>query len=348
MEIDPEVAISRILHRSVADRWCRFDPAIDADIPISFWNRLEKTLRSNSYLMHCHEARFAIIPSKALGNGKSLFDEEELKSLILSGKIRETNVLELDYNGCLVSILPNYEIENATDALRYAQSTDLVVFFIASTEVSYFLGNKDFETIPNITSNSRKAVLRKASWSTRQYEIAIKQHYEEDLKVQKFTIYWQKKAERVLLRSPEKHFRGSLARFLSQNISDGVVDQEPMNNNSSDRNDIRIIELNSGLKLILEIKWLGICDGQTVIYSDDKANEGVAQLCTYLQNEPSAFAGTVVIYDARFENMPIEWEDRANWHALVKPEPMRFFLDHESASTRAKRKVKERKKARKR
>jgi hypothetical protein len=134
-----------------------------------------------------------------------------------------------------------------------------------------------------------------------------------------------------------------LAYFLNENIADACVDAECYSGWTNDRTDIRIVQYEDEKIYIVEVKWLGksISYGHSIVeYKDDRADVGIVQLNDYLQAEPRAICGVLVIYDARKGDIEIKWSQKISRDTRIVT-PMRFYLISESASERAKRIVAE-------
>lgn len=91
-----------------------------------------------------------------------------------------------------------------------------------------------------------------------------------------------------------------MAKWLSDNIYDARVVAEVGKISGVDRTDIELTSIETGDHLIIEVKWMGI-NASNTSYNIERLKEGIRQICTYLEREPSAFEGCVVCYDGRDE-----------------------------------------------
>jgi hypothetical protein len=177
----------------------------------------------------------------------------------------------------------------------------------------------------------------------REYRKLIENHHNRHVYKEKGSFkYWQNKTHRILKCKPEIQFNMNLYSYLDLNVVDGYVERGATISGSEDRTDIRIITFEDVDMYIMEIKCLGKA-GSTK-YNDDWANEGLIQLCEYLKDEKVAKTGILIIYDGRVNNEEITWNSNIKWHQKIDKKPMRFFLESESASVKAKRIHKEIKK----
>ena len=175
-----------------------------------------------------------------------------------------------------------------------------------------------------------------------EYRKLIVNHHDQQIYKEKGPIkYWRNKSQRLLCEAPENNFRKCLGYYLDRNVNDGRVDQESLNAGTPNKTDIRVIRFIDNGVYIIEIKWLGRCAGSRTYHGDARANEGIAQLNTYLQDEVRAICGVLVLYDARNEDEEVNWIKEIKWDGRIDRKPMRFFLVSESASEEAKRVVKE-------
>ena len=74
-------------------------------------------------------------------------------------------------------------------------------------------------------------------------------------------------------------------------------------------------------------------------YSDDWANQGYIQINLYLKDEVGSTSGTLVLYDGRKDDKDkdIEWCQGVECSPKYDNNPMRFYLESESASVKAKK-----------
>lgn len=343
-----EDSLSKILHEGEVIRLLRCDNSLDLTKTISFWNLLERCLKSDEYHSYSDRGPLGIILDKDNeGVGVDMLKPSNMGSYLSSGITRSNNVIIVDYNGKDTEdkIVKNLKFENYLDAFNYSKSNQAIVFFISGFEVHVCIKNDIPVFIPDIYRHKRTNVINKTRLPISEYRKLIVNHHDQEIFKEKGPIkYWKNKSERLLCEAPEINFRKCLGYYLSQNVCDGAVDQESLNAGTANRTDIRVIRFIDESVYIIEIKWLGRCAGSKTYHNDVRANEGIAQLNTYLQDEVRAICGVLVLYDARNEDEEINWIKKIKWDGRIDRKPMRFFLVSESASKEAKRVVKESKK----
>jgi len=165
---------------------------------------------------------------------------------------------------------------------------------------------------------------------------------------------WVNEKERWYFRSkPEATMRSSLTQYLENVLQDAEVRAE-QNVDESHPVDIKISWMSSGLRAIIEIKWLGdsVDDAgkPTTTYRDARANDGADQLAKYLDSSRQFGSsvltrGYLVVYDARrrglspamtslthaeghhYRDLEIEYEPDFSVQRTDFEAPVRFFMN---------------------
>lgn len=165
---------------------------------------------------------------------------------------------------------------------------------------------------------------------------------------------WVDEKQRWYFRAkPEKTMRMSLTQYLENVLQDAEVRAEqPVD--ESHPVDIKVSWMSSGLRAIIEIKWLGDSvddDGKpTTAYRDARANDGADQLAKYLDSSREFGSnvitrGYLVVYDARrrglspamtslsraeghhYRDMEIEYHPDFSVQRTDFQTPLRFFMN---------------------
>jgi hypothetical protein len=158
---------------------------------------------------------------------------------------------------------------------------------------------------------SRPPTSSKFSRLGQDYELAIRDHYREDVKYWQETDHWVKPRSKRTLRNglgidttTESIFHRSLHRWLDRNLDADV--RSEARTVDSDEPDI-FIAVYGGNLFVIEVKWLGT-NGKTP-YGIPRLTKSIGQLRTYLNKETHVSKGTLVVYDGR---------DRDKFDALVR------------------------------
>lgn len=111
---------------------------------------------------------------------------------------------------------------------------------------------------------------------------------------------WHDRNKRILIanRKTEKILQTFLAKWLSENIHDARVASEVGKISGVDRTDIELTSIHTGDNIIIEVKWMGENASKTS-HDTEILEQGIRQVCTYLDREPNALEGCVVCYDGR-------------------------------------------------
>jgi len=313
------------------------ETSLDVIELMRFYNNLERILvKEIPYSEVGDKLIFVIIYSqKEIGSkvGLSVFETKRFVSEILNGLFEKGNVLHVDNDGNIVKHDEAY-ISDPVEAAGLSEKMDEVMFFIQYRSVYLFVKGKFIDYIYDILTYSRTGVTCPDTLPAKEYKKLIERQYEEVVYKEKGIRYWRKKAERILVANPERHFHKPLWSYLKSHIVDAKVDSGATISGQEDRTDIRIITFDTDL-YIIEIKCLGNTESDTN-YSDSWANEGLIQLNKYLEEENDCTLGTLVIYDGRKEDKDIVWNKKIKCSPKYDEQHMRFYLESKSASKEAK------------
>lgn len=342
--------ILNVFHKTAVIKLLSADRALDVSKTARFCMRLEKCLMSSDYYDNRNMGPIIIVLDPVnQGTGHDLMMPVQMGELLKSGASKKHNIVYLDYDGKIIalSVTDNIVIDNPADACGFSLETNASIFFILNNELNIFSHGRYVDCIPNIHSLNKAKKISDAALPVSDYRKLVTSHYKERICKDTTLSYWQNKGKRLLVAGPERIFGHDLANYLDDNIADGHVDIECFNAWTNDRTDIRVLKYEDGKMYIIEVKWLGKSmsyKGSFTEYNDDRANEGIVQLNDYLRAENQAICGVLIIYDSRKEDSAIKWNTKITRDVRIE-DPIKLFLISESASERAKRIVKEYKKA---
>lgn len=315
----------------------------------SLLKKLFLLIKSDAYKLNQDKAPVVFVfDSESEGTGESVLNEDFLNTFFNRGKYSVSNVIYLDYSARLVKPNP-YEKKRLLNIIEITEDYDedetlksnYLYVFVIRDEVIFIHKKIVVDNIPDIWSHDRRGEL-KGRFKISEYRTIVNSHHKTELVGERGLKYWDNKLDWRLVKGPEEQFRKRLMHFIEQNISGAKVDEECMSN--GDRTDIRMIELASGDIYIIEVKWMGKSTGADIDkqLAHDKANEGIYQLHTYLSQESKSVCGLLVMYDARKEKFDIIWNpDKNEWDERIDKEPIIPSLEPTSASSKAKKEVKE-------
>lgn len=165
----------------------------------------------------------------------------------------------------------------------------------------------------------------------------VREHFAALVAKEKGFKYWHDPGKRVLVASPEsteRLFQRSLFVWMDSHILDKLRVYAEPRGMGQDATDVTVVTVAG--EHIIEVKWLGKNVNKTE-YKQERINEGLRQVAIYLNNDPRAICGYVVIYDARprdkHENESTY--DQAAQHQRCEC-PMVLFLENETPSQAAK------------
>ena len=265
----------------------------------------------------------------------NIFDNGVLASKIKEGLLDENNVILSNSKGDVINVIKGIYINDYVEAEEFSREHNKLVLFIDNKEVHIFKDGTALYYIRNIVRDIRRGVKTPESFPSKEYRRLIENQYQSMVYKQKAVKYWENKANRILINNPEIHFHKCLFWYLDQYVEDGKVDSGATIAGTDDRTDIRILAFDGGL-YIIEIKCLGKTKLSLSEKSDVWANEGLIQLGIYLEDEKDSKIGVLVLYDGRKESKDIIWNHEIEWHPKMDRNPMRFFLESESASVKAR------------
>jgi hypothetical protein len=275
----------------------------------------------------------------------NIFEEEKLVSAIKSGLLDKGNILLVNSEGKVIQQIQGVFITNYIEAIDFSRNKQMVVFYIEYRSVHIIAKGRPIYHIHDIMEYSRPGVKTPRTLPAREYRPLIKRQHDEEVYGEKGVKYWRNKTGRILLDNPEIGFHGPLWSYLEQYMVDGTPDREATIGGTTDRTDIRVTDWTNGARYIIEIKCLGRTSSTKTERSDDWANAGLAQLNLYLkEEEKSTSLGTLLLYDGRKQNKDINWSSKIACHPNYDKNPMRFYLESESASVKAKNMVRKPKK----
>lgn len=173
--------------------------------------------------------------------------------------------------------------------------------------------------------------------SVAELDSLLEDHMRECIDNERRVRYWSNKAERILLSGPdgtERIFHHDLFWWLDRFVVDRLAVTGEARGMGQDATDITIVTMAGNF--VVEVKWLGENDNGTT-YRQERINEGLRQVRTYLKNDTKLVRGFVVLYDARTQE---EYEtksafDEASRHQDCDP-PRLLFLRSETPSVAAK------------
>lgn len=315
---------------------------------MKFYNSLEKFLRKKVPYGEIGQVfifALVFIPGWERVDTKdfNLFEGNTFVSCIKAGLFNKSNILFVNCHGDVIRQGDGQFIKDYVEAQELSDEY-AVVFFVEYRAVHLVVKGRSRFYIHDILQSNRPGASTPRSLPAREYRQLIKRQYEEELKEEKGVKYWKNKEDRILRDDPEIIFHGPLWSYFVQYIPDGTPDREATVSGTANRTDIRITDFTNQARYIIEIK----CLGKTLSgleKSDEWANYGLSQINLYL-NEEDRFTtrGTLVLYDGRKENKDIIWCTDIECHPNYDKDPMRFYLESESASVKAKRTVRNLKK----
>lgn len=177
--------------------------------------------------------------------------------------------------------------------LLHVSGEDIHLYNVEGRSVAYYnFIHPQVKTRTRMGLNSR---------SYRDYKLVIEDQGSKQL-INKIDEIWHDRNRRILIanRRTEKILQTFLAKWLSDNIFDARVAAEVGKISGVDRTDIELTSMSTGDHLIIEVKWMGQ-NASGTSYDINRLNEGIRQVCAYLDREPSALEGCVVCYDGRNE-----------------------------------------------
>jgi len=176
-----------------------------------------------------------------------------------------------------------------------------------------------------------------------ELDVLLADHMRECIDNERRVRYWADKAQRILLSGPdgtERIFHHDLFWWLDRFVIDRLSVFGETRGLGQDATDITVVTIAGNF--VVEVKWLGKNDGGTT-YDQERINEGLRQVRTYLQNDTKLVRGFVVLYDGRPRDQHDTQStfDNDSRHPDCDP-PHLLFLRSEAPSVAAKRPRKKR------
>lgn len=341
--MDDQKQILKYLTDGITAKLSRTSPSVSPILINKFWLRLLSLLRSEAYTSNVMEGPIVYIVDDQINVSETetdMLDQLNLEAFFKSGISRKKNTIRIDYQGNSAATNPHRD-EYLSNTEEVSELTELhpgIFVFVKGNELTIFSNGKLIKNIPDFYSTNTVGQI-KMMLPISEFRKLISKHYQEEIVGERGLLYWKNKKERTLIASPEDKFRKKLANFLDNNVADGFVDEECRNDNSNDRNDVRVVTLPNSNVFIFEIKWIGKSEGADYdgTVANTKANEGLEQLELYINGEKKCISGILLIYDARKDSLEIEWQRKPElWHKVVEQPPILLHLDPISSSEKAK------------
>ncbi|WP_312334720.1 hypothetical protein [Sphingobacterium sp.] len=332
------------LHSSILARLYKAFPSISPLDSNNFCNKMLRLVQSDAYMNNINLGPLTFVVNfYATATGKTNYLEPtNLESYFK--KRTNGNVLYIDIQGNIFdpTLFKNINLSNLEDVAESSEENDFLYVFVKGIELKITNKGKILKDIPDFFSLNRVGHI-KTLLPITEYRKLFARHYETEIKSERGIEYWQNKSKYELISAPENKFRKKLANFLENNLSGGFIDEECRNNNTTDRNDVRVITVPNHDVYIIEIKWVGKSNGANYdgTIAHVKANEGLEQLNLYIDAEPRCLSGILLIYDARKEPEEFKWNTSIeDWKHNISNPPIVLHLDPESSSEKAKQIVK--------
>lgn len=309
---------------------------------MKFYNSLENLLRKNIPYGEIGEVFiFALVftPGWEKRDTKdfNLFEGDTFVSRIKAGLFDKSNILFVNCHGDVLRQDEGQFVRDYVEAQELSDDKYAIVFFVEYRAIHLIVKGKSRFCVYDILQSNRPGASTPRSLPAREYRQLIQRQYDEEVYGEKGVKYWGNKAGRILKDDPEIIFHGPLWSYLVQYTPDGIPDREATISGTANRTDIRIVDLTNSALYIIEIKCLGKTKSKSAERSDDWANYGLQQLNKYLHDEDRSTLGTLVLYDGRQKNRDIKWCEGIKCSPKYDNNPMRFYLESESASVKAKR-----------
>lgn len=347
--MNEEQKLLNIIHKATPLKiWLALaNESIEALRLTDFYYKLELCLKSEAYIENIEMGPILIcLNQNERGTGKNMLDPEQLGNYLRSGASRRNNVLTVDYEGIQI-VNEDLMFGNPADAATHFCTNEIIIFFVSGNRLEIYYKAKIIECIPDIFSHNRAVIISDTTLPVSKYRELIKAHHKNKIHKKNILAYWKNKQKRLLVPAPENIFGKDLAYYLDRYVADGHVDTECYNAWTDDRTDIRILKDIDRSIYIIEVKWLGksMSHGENITsYDVERANAGLVQLNEYLKAEPQSFCAALVIYDARTNDVEIQWDTKF-FHDARMDAPIRFYLVSESASNKGDRIAREHGKA---
>lgn len=310
---------------------------IDLESIELFESNVKKFVFAHHESLKGHAYQFVLDVSQP---GTANIDLSTVRDLVFKGKA----LMYVDASFRLVKL--NESLKNTTEFSRVLHQKKHFGFFIDGTYFWEFLCARPIDEGDLITGHNE---LKLSSGIPRRpmndFDLLLKDHYDNDIKDESAVDYWKDKPNRILLRGhhgTEWIFQKALYSWLDKFVIDKLrVYAEPCGF-GQDKHDITVVTEKA--IFVVEIKWLGKNEKKDS-YDQDRINEGLVQLKEYLTNDESLYKGYLVAYDARSldDHKGKSFHDEQFRHQNCEI-PKIIFLESENPSKKAVRIVKESKK----
>lgn len=336
------------LHSSIVSKLYNAFPTISPIDSNLFWNKFLRLLKSDVYNQHISLGPISfVINFDEIATGTvNYLETKNLDAFFLKRSF--SNILYIDIFGNNFENDPfsAKKLQNLEEVADSSADNNYLYVFVKGIELKITHRQVILKDIPDFYSLNRVGHI-KSLLPINEYRKLLDRHYHTEIKSERGIEYWQNKSKYELVAAPENKFRKKLANFLENNLSGGFIDEECRNNNTNDRNDVRVITVPNHEVYVIEIKWVGKSMGNNYDgkVAHDKANEGLVQLNLYIDGEPRCVSGILLIYDARKAPEDFHWNTPINtWKEIISNPPIVLHLDPTSSSDKAKEIVKSEKK----
>jgi hypothetical protein len=309
---------------------------------VKLYNELEDMLKTHIPYGEIGEKLRLLLALAAEGGetaeGINILEKDVFIPAIKAKLLDKGNILHIDCSGKVVKQIEGIIINDYSQAADFSRENQLIVFFIDFRTIHIIVSGRTIYYIDDILKYDRPGVRTQATLPAREYRRLIERQYADEVAEERGFKYWHNKPNRLFLDNPEILFHGPLWSYLDQYMIDGTPDKEASISGTANRTDIRITDFTNQARYIIEIKCLGRTFSSKVEKSDDWANYGLSQLNIYLKEEEKfTCQGTLVLYDGRRADKEINWCVGIDCHPSYDNDPMRFYLESESASVKAKK-----------
>lgn len=353
-----QARLRKIFHENPSKDLLIQVPALET-VKLQVWiNRLLSLMNSSEYYRKMISIPIImVLDANRVGTGDDYLDPNVITGNVTQWNENSCNVLIVDINGKRIpdSTFDQHIIDGEDVASELSEKYSLLLFYIKQLEVKLFLNGRCKYSADNIRTKKRTGEIRSTDLPPSEYRLLIEKHFNDTLLKGKKITYWDNKKKRILRQKPEDYFRNGLHSYIADNLTpEGVAEKEVPNASTSDQIDIRIIDTTNGIEfIIIEVKWMGkalsVKKGKDINgkhvrildeieMGDDSPNDGIHQLGIYLDDEILAKRGSLVTYDVRTTNSDINWNiDNSEWHQKIDKPDIRFFIESDSASIKAKK-----------
>jgi len=212
------------------------------------------------------------------------------KLITLDQKLRLIKSVPLELDSKIASGVTFSAVSANTVVAEYESKS--VVNFYAN---GFWVASESLDALGSLPARRGKFARR-----GEDYELAIRDHYRNQVKYWQQTDHWEDRKNRILRKrlgsstNTEDIFHRSLLQWLNLHL-DAQVRSKPRTV-ESDEPDIEVISF-GGKFFVIEVKWLGTSGDSP--YLIPRLIQGFGQLGTYLNKQTTVNKGTLVVYDGR-------------------------------------------------